>query len=112
MTAEPSPRPWRAVYARILDARGKSVCVCEKDSMHGRADDNTATADAALIVAAVNFYDRTVDKQLAALLDERDRLRDIVRRLADNISRYHLVGERERALLREARAAIGKDASP
>lgn len=56
--------------------------------------------------------DVAVAQALLALREERDRLRDIVRRLANNISRYHLVGEREAALLREARAAIGKDASP
>ena len=106
---EPSPRPWRAIYARILDARGKTVCVCEKDSMHGRADDETAKADAALIVAAVN---------------ERDRLRDIVRRMAD-LSESLLANyeyryredansmafvDNTRGFLREARAAIGEDA--
>ena len=53
------------------------------------------------IVELIKAYD--------ALENERDRLRDIVRRLADNLSRYHLVGERESALLREARAAIGED---
>lgn len=47
---------------------------------------------------------RLLDKQFA----ERDRLRGLVARLADNLSRYHLVGERERALLREARAAVGR----
>jgi hypothetical protein len=60
-------------------------------------------------------WDAIVDANARLIVDavnERDRLRDIVRRLADNLSRYHLVGERERALLREARAAIGKDASP
>lgn len=39
-------------------------------------------------------------------MNERDLLRDIVRRLADDIERYHLVGERDRALLREARSAL------
>ena len=45
----------------------------------------------------------------AALRAEIDRLRDLVIRLCDNITHRHLVGERERALLREARAAIGED---
>ena len=112
MTAEPSPRPWRFVdpfddgFPVVRDANERQVATLDG------ATPDLNEANAALIVDAVNFYDRTVDKQLVALLDERDRLRDIVRRLANNISRYHLVGERERALLREARAAIGKDASP
>jgi len=89
-TNEPSPRPWRAEqpgdecrFWTIRNPDGVSVCTAWRE------------ADAALIVAAVN---------------ERDRLRDLVRRLADDIERYHLVGERDRALLREARAAIGEDA--
>lgn len=41
--------------------------------------------------------------------DENNRLRDLVRRMSDNLARYHLVGERDRALLREARAAIGEE---
>lgn len=56
--------------------------------------------------------DVAVALALLALREERDRLRDIVRRLADNLSRYHLVGVRERALLREAREALGEDVSP
>lgn len=46
---------------------------------------------------------------LAALLaaqEERDRLAILVGRLADNLERFHIVGERDRALLREARAAL------
>lgn len=52
--------------------------------------------------------DVAVAQALMALKAERDRLRGLVARLADNLSRYHLVGERERALLREARAAVGE----
>lgn len=97
MTAEPSPRPWRFVdpfddgFPVVRDANERQVATLDG------ATPDLNEANAELIVAAVN---------------ERDRLRDIVARLADNLSRYHLVGERERALLREARAAIGKDASP
>lgn len=83
---EPSPRPWRVEpNARriFVDANGRYVGSC------------FVGAASALVVDAVN---------------DRDRLSDLVRRLADNISRYHLVGERERAMLREARAAIGEDA--
>lgn len=113
MTAEPSPRPWR-VNGHTIEANdpdglwlqnektGWGVvanlpsCPKSRMSKKNRATwDAVVEANAALIVAAVN---------------ERDKLRDIVRRLADNLNGYHLVGERERALLREARAAIGEDA--
>ncbi len=43
---------------------------------------------------------------LKAAQDERDRLASLVGRLADNLERFHIVGERDRALLREARAAL------
>lgn len=108
MTNEPSPRPWRAepMFNGVADARGEKVAA------------NIRPADAALIVEAVNRIEET--KALSIKLydpirraeNERDRLRDVVRRLADNLSRYHLVGERERALLREARAALGGAPSP
>lgn len=44
--------------------------------------------------------------ELKAATEERDRLAILVGRLADNLQRYHIVGERDRALLREARAAL------
>ena len=44
--------------------------------------------------------------ELKAATDERDRLAILVGRLADNLRRFHIVGERDRALLREARAAL------
>jgi hypothetical protein len=96
---EASPRPWRVEEnvvgwsSFIVDANGNSVASCRGGGPTEQQE--KAEAIAALIVAAVN---------------ERDRLRDLVRRLADDIERYHLVGERDRALLREARAAIGEDA--
>jgi len=43
---------------------------------------------------------------LKAAQEERDRLAILVGRLADNLERFHIVGERDRALLREARAAL------
>ena len=92
---DPSPRPWRvADYAQcpgladVFDASGSPSGLVAGELKH---------ADASLIVDAVN---------------ERDRLRDIVRRLADDIERYHLVGERDRALLREARSALGEGETP
>jgi hypothetical protein len=131
ITATASPRPWRAMYTRILDARGKSVCVCEKDSMHGRADDETAKADAALIVEAVNehhdlyaawlesasglvkttsdLYGET--KRRVAAEAERDRLRDLVRRLCDELESHYYEPQSmdDPSIVREARAAIGED---
>lgn len=90
ITASASPRPWRMMttgtldpVTQVVDANGRPI----SDRRHIRAN-------LALIVAAVN---------------ERDRLRDIVRRMEDNLARYHLIGERDRALLREARAAIGEE---
>ena len=91
MTDEPSPRPWHAVdYAKcpgladVFDASG---------SPSGLVAGELKPADAALIVDAVN---------------ERDRLRDIVRRLSRHLANY-ITSESENDLLREARAAIGED---
>lgn len=131
MTNEPSQSPLRVEKAAdecrfwiVRNPDGVSIGMTWRE------------ADAALIVDAVNFYDRTVDKQLVALLDERDLLRDIVRRLlplaetaVENLralgtSRFpfleHIKSDRLRGdinrevsnadhLLREARAAIGED---
>lgn len=91
---EPSPRPWRvADYAQcpgladVFDASGSPSGLVAGELKH---------ADAALIVAAVN---------------ERDRLRDLVRRMADtleHVSNEHRFDFYE--LVREARAAIGEGA--
>ena len=89
------PGPWRldldevACFTDqpILDANGEPVVVT--DSGVYLPGPETAR----FVVEAVNAC---------------ERLRDLVGRLADNIERYHLVGERDRALLREARAALGK----
>ena len=68
MTNEPSPRPWRMEEyggdqpCCLVDANGRAVGVQYGD------------ADAALIVDTVN---------------ERDRLRDIVRRIETEIERCH-----------------------
>ena len=113
MTNEPSPRPWRVVEnslgwkSCIEDADGKQIASCWGGD--GANCTEPAQADAALIVDAVN---------------ERDRLRDIVRRLADlsesllanyeyryreDVNSMAFV-ENTRGFLREARAAIGEDA--
>lgn len=44
--------------------------------------------------------------ELKAATEERDRLAILVGRLADNLERFHIVGKRDRDLLREARAAL------
>lgn len=119
MTSEPSPRPWRvsASYADrystghrdITDAKGELVAV------------RVSATDAALIVDAVNerdliatrleAFDKRLEEAVAIhdeLCAERDRLRDIVRRLVDLFTpgTIHPSGTMER-LLRDARAAIG-----
>lgn len=83
--ATASPRPWRATEYEagpqdIYDANGFRVCTMGITT--------SSDADAALIVEAVN---------------ERERLRDLVERMAA----YIQVGAIGGALLREARAAIG-----
>jgi len=107
-TNEPSPRPWRVVdYAQcpgladVFDASGSPSGLVAGELKH---------ADAALIVDAVN---------------ERDRLRDIVRRMMEKLvvlnAGYRLMlsegpedaemadlCSRIDALVREARAAIGE----
>lgn len=132
MSEEPkshaSPRPWRVnsvTGGHISDANGDPVCFCVGSSCGERA---------ALIVEAVNEYSPIPKTEMLAdavsdniaLVDERDRLRDIVRRLArvaqdtlyfaeamatiipDNPERAKARSEIE-AILREARAAIGED---
>lgn len=108
MTNEPSPRPWRVETNRF----GQHYVVCESGS-GDRVRDYIAgpiqnESDAALIVDAVN---------------ERDRLRDLVRRFAD-LSESLLANyeyryrddpnsmafvENTRGFLLEARAAIGEE---
>jgi hypothetical protein len=112
MSNEPSPRPWR-VNGHSIEANdpeglwlqnektGWGVVAnlpsCPKSRMskkNRKTWDAIVEANAALIVAAVN---------------ERDRLRDLVRRLCDLFTpgTIHPDGTMER-LLREAREAIGE----
>lgn len=114
MTNEPSPRPWRVnsvTGGHISDANGDPVCFCIGRNCGERA---------ALIVDAVNALD-AVHALSIKLYDplrkaeaERDRLRDLVKRMA------HLIGEtpidwfgesfvETQVLLNEARAALGED---
>ena len=117
MSDEASPRPWRAnghsIEANDPDGlwlqnekTGWGVVAnlpsCPKSRMSKKNRetwDAIVEANAALIVDAVN---------------ERDRLRDIVRRLADSLQGIMDAadgkgeGVLDEALLREARAAIGE----
>ena len=112
-TNEPSPRPWR-VNGHSIEANDpdglwlqneKTGCgvvanlpSCPKSRMSKKNRDTwdaIVEANAALIVEAVN---------------ERDRLRDIVRRLL-MLRRGDIAVpmDMEKQILREARAAIGED---
>lgn len=97
MTNEPSPRPWRVETNRF----GQHYIVCESGS-GDRVRDYIAgpiqnESDARLIVDAVN---------------ERDRLRDLVRRMAALVVRY---ADDDGAYsdaydeIAEARAVLGED---
>ena len=113
MTAEPSHRPWR-VNGHSIEANdpdglwlqnektGWGVVAnlpsCPKSRMSKKNRetwDAVVEANARLIVDAVN---------------ERDRLRDIVRRFADYAETYHALGVQGKQLVAEARAAVGEDA--
>ena len=101
---EPSPRPWRAEEnvvgwtSFIVDANGDGVAACWRTA---RGDDEKERqyneANAALIVDAVN---------------ERDRLRDIVRRMARSMAMFDYLGKPELCLIAEARAALGEGENP
>jgi hypothetical protein len=102
MSDEPSPRPWR------VEANAFGIYIVGADDRKA-AQALTRNANAALIVAAVN---------------ERDRLRDLVRRLVrvairDRETLRYIYSDVEYATedddaigdaLREARAAIVEDA--
>ena len=118
MSDEPSPRPWHAVdYAKcpgladVFDASG---------SPSGLVAGELKPADAALIVDAVNEHDELKADNLALangvienrdrarrLMYERDRLRDIVRRLL-MLRRGDIAVpmDTEKQILADARAAI------
>ena len=99
MSAEASPRPWRV-----------------EDS------DTIRDAEGCVVVSALNPCNRATRRLIVAAVNERDRLRDIVRTFAEVT--YSLVANYEyryrddqnslayvanvRELIREARAAIGE----
>lgn len=98
MSAEASPRPWRAKRSPI----GSNTWIVSGETFVASV---SSASDAALIVDAVN---------------ERDRLRDIVKRMADKLEVHRGIftgagvysqtaQEETSRLLNEARAAIGED---
>ena len=101
-------------FVRIRDANGQSITVEGKGRLFAE--------DAALIVDAVNAIDAT--KKLSIQLydpirraeAERDRLRDLVKRLANSLQGIMDAAEGkgegvlDESLLVEARAAIGGEA--
>ena len=118
MSDNASPRPWKIIGKdnQIVSADGKVMVP------------NTGYREnAELIVEAVNCHDwlkehnRLNAEEVCKLIGERDRLRDIVRRLAKRLSSRTLAvvctpGTRgdetapDYDLIDEARAAIGEDA--
>lgn len=94
------PAPWNLCdvdangFRPIFDGNGRFVASV--------VDDEEAALE---LVDAFNAR-ATHLAALMAAQEERDRLAILVGRLADNLERYHIVGERDRALLREARAAL------
>ena len=59
-------------------------------------------------VYVVAGMDRATAREIAEAVNGRAALRDLVRRFADNLRRYHINGERDAALLREARKVLGR----
>ena len=124
--AEHSPTPWR-----VIDLLGAKDEICQQLILARDcsivAEYVLRNADAHLIVEAVNERDR-LREELAAAKDhaeseerwandyfeqaqkaeaERDRLRDLIRRLADVVR--HECTEEGMALTREAYAALGEE---
>ena len=112
MPDEASPRPWRVEKSPansnfwvVRCDNGVSVATAWHE------------ADAALIVEAVNAIDATLKlkRTLLGWSMEIDRLRDIVRRLADTLQSIidaaegRGVGRLDEGLVREAREALGED---
>ena len=120
-----SPTPWRVGKPNY---NGRSIIW---DAIGSVVTTDTREADARLIVEAVNAIDATLKLQRTLLgwSMERDRLRDLVRRLADSLDvavnvlkasvvfypgppqnppHDHLNGVDITALLDEARKALGE----
>ena len=116
---EASPRPWRVDGIDISDANGEPVTPLyfnEQDEANARLIVDAVNERAKFEAAHMEFPDlRPViiaAGQRDAAIAERDRLRDIVKRLAEQLhdavklTPYDAIA---RDLLREARAAIGEE---
>lgn len=124
---EPSPRPWRLLSGPSMNhiVAANSQFVCDVYGQSGSTHE-LDEANARLIVDAVNHIEET--KRLSIKLydpirraeDERDRLLDLVKRMADKLEVHRGIftasnvwsetGCNETcSLIREARAAIGED---
>lgn len=77
---------------------------------HGKARLEWANILDAHGVYVDNGIDRATAREIAEAANGRAALRDMVRRLADNLRRYHINGERDNALLNEAREVLGEGA--
>ena len=110
-----SPRPWRLGFTEyrlaIRDADRRLVLAflaqtpdAEKDAVN--------TANAELIVDAVNAYDRVTAKE-KAVTEEITHLRQTLKKLADMYMDHTVwrLSRDEQALIDEARAAIGEEAA-
>lgn len=108
MDSTPSQRPW-SVNGHSIEA---------DDDRLWAYNDKTGNGVVANLLSAPKFrftkkerepWDAVTEANARLIVDAvngRDRLLDLVRRLADNLERFHIVGERDRDLLREARAAL------
>ena len=61
-------------------------------------------------VYVVDGMDCATAREIAEAVNGRAALRDLVRRFADNLRRRHILGERDNALLKEAREVLGEGA--
>lgn len=138
MTNEPSPRPWQVRYGdTVADAAGAKVAACWRpenaalivDAVNYYKPDlhcdwreltpNEAIAHCHEVAARLGDTPCARDHlRLAEWIAERDRLRDLVLRMADALQGImdaadgNGEGVLDEALLREARAAVGEDTSP
>lgn len=125
--SEASPRPWSLFVHEEQEGGDGEISICAEGewiaTMNLRR--STAKADAALILDAVNALD-AVHALSIKLYDplrkaeaERDRLRDIVRRLVETLEQVYKHADMTEALRevvaeaqREASAALGEGETP
>ena len=112
----PSPTPWRVDqtprfgpdYPRIRDANGHNIIVSNDDTGRLRME------DAIRIVDAVNWLTPQEIEAAVSIRNERDRLRDLVRRIETEMGRCHRrdggISQELMDAVYEACAAIGEGA--